>query len=1280
MTPRDVTYSTLGTSITAGPEPSAPPPPPPPAPAITLSSLSGSTGTTGVAMNFQAVLSNPGTLPLVGTPVDVVGVADPEPNTVTFELGQLNKAFAATWAAAGEKQLRMEAPSGIVSNTVTVTISDPTPPPPPPSPTTATLSLPSTATTGVAINGTVTLDAPAVSNTACSLAISDGGTLTPPSPVVLAGQTTIGFTASWPAAGAGRTVALNSTSPSLTPAGTPRSVTVSDPPSGPTIGAQIATLALQSEGTALVAAPYSATIFPARGAVPSGSIIASSSDATLRGAILSTWDDGSAAVVVCSGQATVSSGGTASVPVNVATGSAGTALTTAAIAALVSSVAVNFQGSYGIASLTSFGSPERTWWATTGTICCRYRMAAPTPGTTALEAVIDITAWADRALVEVVIENSKFDAAASTTSTKPTAASYTGATVSVNGSTIATVNSSASTPGTHDAFRAWYAAGWVGAGSPALRATQLHTELQQHPLLFKCDQAATFSMATYASDAYAVWGIGRHRASMGATGDDDTLGAIPAWEARALQSGDYRAWKATEASALSILSYTINTRDSVTGAVPHSAVMPNKVQDSFWANWPSNTAGPAFEVAHQPAVGLMAFLSRPSPVFIEIAQKVGTWTATDYGTRDLKNNMDEAAVGIDDCTGIIGNQQIRSKAWGIRNILHPTFITPSSHPWRAGGVEWLDRNVRYLKAYTSNAKFVLNALWEGEPDAPVSLTPGLAGQNSSMWMLHYVIPEIHKLAESQILASISGARQIEADAVADAIALQPVRWINEQPNGGWRFVTYRTRQGSSGSMTSYTDWGAQRAADVTTGAPSATTGQWGGDVVGNETSWAAIEALGFQTTAYQTNTYSALFWNALAAAVERRVSAASGTAATAWETMIAGITNLAAWRVPFGSNPKASAYPRTGLLPAWRQGLTLNQWHVLPNTAVAALTTDVGLVGERIFRNFCGVVQNETHNEYQAFGDGHSGGDGNEVCVIGLEADTPAWSVRSQPTPVGQRVTAPTPPTNENQLWWGTVGSRKPNPPHTYSSGQWVESRNSFMYLGYFGPYNVGGPVDTRVLEFKRGTMTWTQPEDAAYISTGNIARATCKAPDGMIYGSASGQTVYKFDPTQAVGSQFSVLASTGALDWAGYGAYVYDTSRNRIFRIGDAYASVPNRYVTVTVPGGVVTNVASLLSGDAGVLSALNARVQLDTVGACYDAINDRFIVPTGAAGGSFYAINAGTWAVTLESPATSSGSVSQDHNFGGIFGRVHYNAALKCIVYFPNANANLAILPLDN
>jgi hypothetical protein len=187
--------------------------------------------------------------------------------------------------------------------------------------------------------------------------------------------------------------------------------------------------------------PYMATVYPLEGAVPSGQTITSADDANLRGSVLSAWPDGSAQVVVVAGKSNVS--GSKAITLRSSTVS-DTPLTTAAIAAAVSSISVNFGA--GVQTLSDFATSHNgtkgydwTWWANSQVICARYRLAT---GLGAIEAVIDIHAFQDgRAFVEVVIENGKVNASAVLTGSSIASQSYTNATVAVNGTTIATVSS-----------------------------------------------------------------------------------------------------------------------------------------------------------------------------------------------------------------------------------------------------------------------------------------------------------------------------------------------------------------------------------------------------------------------------------------------------------------------------------------------------------------------------------------------------------------------------------------------------------------------------------------------------------------------------------------------------------------------------------------------------------------------------------------------------------------------------------------------------------------------
>ena len=667
---------------------------------------------------------------------------------------------------------------------------------------------------------------------------------------------------------------------------------------------QVATLRLQSSAPGTF--PFAATVLPRQGQVPTGSTLASSKDSALRASILSRWSDGSAAVVVVASSASVTANGDTEFPlqrVSESDSSAGAALTPADIGKIIKSL--NLTNSLGGFNLTDFTAPERIWWANAQTICARYRRGLS--GHSTLEAVIDIQAWAGgRALVEVVVENGKMVTASPV---KPNAASYASATLTINGALIATVNGNGAPEGNHAAFRAWYGSAWVdksGAISdPKLRVTQIHAELQQHPLLFKCDQAANYDLNAYASDAYTPWGAGRHRfTNMGGGGDHPSIGSLPQWEARALQGGDYRAWRAVEASALSVLSYGVNYRDSVTGLVPTFDELAGKSQQ---ANWPiqhgPNSDDLTWETAHHPAAGLMAFVARPSPVFIEIAQKVAVWNGTWSQNPDGGPSYD---------TGVFGAvYQIRGAAWGIRSLAHALFLTPAFMAWKASAITSLAKNFQYQSTFSADPKAKLNITWENRPGNPYAYYKSIPRVNMAGWQFHYLVTEVHKAASAKLL---TGEDQIKAENFATWAALQPVRWINEQANGGWRFLPYVTVLGRAGessiTLNSFDKWGEQRA-DWMTDQPASVSGGWFSAVDEATNTYA-----GFVPVSTAGAGYIEYFWAALVAAVERKVDGGE----RAWNIVQSNITNLPSWRTGFAAEPRWGSTPRTGISDQFESG------------------------------------------------------------------------------------------------------------------------------------------------------------------------------------------------------------------------------------------------------------------------------------------------------------------------------------------------------------------------
>lgn len=639
--------------------------------------------------------------------------------------------------------------------------------------------------------------------------------------------------------------------------------------------------------------PYSASVVPLVGQVPIGTMVASADDPNMSASVLSTHADGSAALVVVAGRTTVAEREVKNLRLVVVPSSPSVPLDLRAVGLAVSSVRVGFGGAFGSAELVDFRLPERVWWANAQTICARFRLAAPSPSGSALEAVIDIQVWASgEALVEIVVENGRVDTAAARP-LPPAPATYTDATVTVNGRVVATVTGAGAPEGRHAPFRAWYARAWLGT-EPPLRVTPSHVDLQEHPLLFRMDQESSVDLGEYALDAYVPWTAGRQRpTAMGATGDHYSIGPLPIWEAHALQTGAASAWNATEVSALALLGYGVNHRDAGTGLVPTFEAIGTKSFASG-TGWPG-TYGPgdvgqggalSYKTSHGPAAGLMAFLGRPSPIFIELAQKIavynGTWSGSD-------NHVEWTS-------GTFGYwYNVRGRAWGMRSLAHAMFLTPDGDPWRAACAAAIRNNVDYLNSFRTDPKARLNMIWDGTPAAPID-EDGAPGLQQSLWQQNYLMTELHKVASAGLLR---GADQEALDALADWICLQPVRFVNEQPGGGWRFVPYKLTMGDgvANVVGSGATWDVSRNYSDD---PATVGGVWMSSG-GTPTTFSE-----YREDPIAGAFYPSYFWSALVAGHERRVAGS----VTAMDTVLRQIANLDRWRSGFASDPRWGAWPR----------------------------------------------------------------------------------------------------------------------------------------------------------------------------------------------------------------------------------------------------------------------------------------------------------------------------------------------------------------------------------
>ena len=677
--------------------------------------------------------------------------------------------------------------------------------------------------------------------------------------------------------------------------------------------------------------------------MPAGSSIVSPDDPTLRASILSAWPDGSAQVAVVAGTTSAASGASKSIRLQ-AGASSGSALTPADIQSRFSAGGIQVDFGGGVQALTDFNKPDWIWWANPQVICARYRLPC---GLGALEAAIDVHALAGgRAFVEVVIENGKTNCDAATV-TAPILQKYTGATVAVNGTTIATVSSP--TAGMliprcrrgaytyeqsydgHEAGRAWYCSAWVsngvataegGASDPQIEVTHDTTYLSKVPFFFgRAVESAENLQTKYTQsyDAYEPWAVCRLRLPGIATaGDDQELAAYSMTQSDYIVSGNKYVRRAVLESTKAALTTHISYRHTTDGKVPTPAQSNGKTAWTAPYTWPrSPNTAPTFpdNASHIPSLGVVAFLCRPSPFIIELVQKFATFRATNYGP-----GMTPTTYGSHNF------EQPRSRAWMLRAYAQPILLTPDSDATRKDGYRgwlynsivlnqqgltqlWNPYNV-YMGATVANGGDVY--------DAAVN-NPPMPNIQQSWFMINFNGIASHQVAS---MKPLRGADQALLEAHADGFARAHVKWLMDATGYEWRTIPYVFTVGiplGGGVQWSSIDPGdgnlATKLKADHAGTPYTTPGAWKVDPVGNQ-SFDVIpdsnSAVGNATMNINEPTYGAQFFAALVAAVERDVP----NAAAAWTKVYGtngsdgGISNLMTWRNGMGYVPHWNYWPR----------------------------------------------------------------------------------------------------------------------------------------------------------------------------------------------------------------------------------------------------------------------------------------------------------------------------------------------------------------------------------
>lgn len=338
------------------------------------------------------------------------------------------------------------------------------------------------------------------------------------------------------------------------------------------------------------------------------------------------------------------------------------------------------------------------------------------------------------------------------------------------------------------------------------------------------------------------------------------------------------------------------------------------------------------------------------------------------------------------------------------------------------------------------------------------------------------------------------------------------------------------------------------------------------------------------------------------------------------------------------------------VLPVWRQGQAVGEWREISGTALSSVApspTPAGNTGPSSKVDaWCSFALDTRSNKlYSAAGGGHLDYAGNEVDVLDLSQDSPAWSELRAPTAAGSVVS--------NSAYYS---DGRPSARHTYYGVVVCEQNDELLVFGG-NMYGSSGALTDDVAAFDLLTSDWkadgTRPNMPAGVTTLQ-GHATCVDPStGDVYVIAN-EMIQRW--TRSTNTWSERVSQYDAP--YGYEAMsAFDSTRNRILVIGGA-ADVTELYT---------------LSGDAMSLPTLTgSAASIDTQGGAgmqYVAAIDKYLVRLAGSGGTVYQVDASSWDV---STFTTSGGASVPATSNGPYNKFLYVPALSGCVYVPSYTGN--------
>ena len=361
-----------------------------------------------------------------------------------------------------------------------------------------------------------------------------------------------------------------------------------------------------------------------------------------------------------------------------------------------------------------------------------------------------------------------------------------------------------------------------------------------------------------------------------------------------------------------------------------------------------------------------------------------------------------------------------------------------------------------------------------------------------------------------------------------------------------------------------------------------------------------------------------------------------------------GAANLSAYSNVASATTALAPLPPAVVLPAWVSALAIGQWTAIPNTSmssVAPSTTPAGNTGpqSKVIAWTSFVVDTRTSKVYSVANGGHNDYSGNEVDVLDLEIDRPAWSQLLAPTPDAQL-------TNCKSYY----ADDRPAARHTYYGATLNEFNDRIMLFGGAN-WCVNGGFFSGISSYNITANSYSQSTTHGTLPNGfaGVAAYSLDPTSGDVYGFLD----FNYGRWNRSLNTFTVLSPSGNGPGGSEAMSAMDTARGRILIVGQGsdhhiYTLSSNSFTSITLNGASAASVSNTF-GDAMV----------------YVAAIDRYLVRLGGPGDAVYQVHPSTFEAT-NFATTDGASIPSTQN--GPYNKFLYVPRLQGCVYVPSYSGN--------